>query len=211
MHEILPYSPPDNGGINKTNLLRKIWTKPRATLAYLLDKHIDEHVSLLFVLGGIARAVARVAAQYSTQSTHKMGVSAALLLAVIGGSISGIITYTGYSWGMSLVGGWLGGKATNDQFKIVLGWALVPSIATLIFLFPALSALNGEFASTPLLVHTLLAGCGLAQVGLGIWSSIILTKGVILIQNFGVGRALANVVLPGVVVIGMILLMASFW
>ena len=210
MHEVLPYSPPDNGGINKTNLLRKIWTKPGNTLAYLLDNGIDEHVSLFFVLGGIARAVARVATQYTTQSTHKMGISAALLLAVISGSISGIITYTGYSWGMSLVGGWLGGKATNNQFKIVLGWALVPSIATLIFLLPALSALNGAFAGSPLLVHTLLAGCELAQVGLGIWSSIILIKGIMLIQHFSVGRALANVVLPGAVVVGAILLIAIF-
>lgn len=211
MHEVLPYSPPNNGGIDKTNLLRKIWTNPRATLTYLLDRQIDEHVSLFFVLGGIARAVARVATQYATQPTHKMGVSAALLLAVMGGSISGIITYTGYSWGMSLVGGWLGGKATHDQFKIVLGWALVPGIATLLFLLPALSALNGEFASSPLLVQTLLAGCGLAQLGLGVWSSIILIEGVVLIQNFGVGRALANVVLPGAVVIGLLLLVASFW
>lgn len=211
MHEVLPYPPPDNDGINKTNLLWKIWTKPQATLAYLLDKHIDEHVSLFFVLGGIARAVARAAAQYSAHSTHKMSASAALIFAIIGGSISGIITYTGYSWGMSLIGGWLGGRATNDQFKIVLGWALVPSIATLAFLIPALSVLGGEFASTPLLTNTLLIGCGLAQIGLGIWSSVILLKGVVLIQKFGVGRALANVVLPGAVVIGLILLIASFW
>lgn len=211
MHEVLPYSPPDNGGINKTNLLRKIWTKPRATLAYLLDKHIDEHVSLFFVLGGIARAVVRATAQYAAHSTHKMSISAALLFAIIGGSISGIMTYTGYSWGMSLIGSWLGGRATNNEFKIVLGWALVPSIATLAFLIPALAVLNSEFASTPLLANTLLTGCGLAQIGLGIWSSIILIKGVVLIQNFGIGRALANVVLPGAVVIGLILLIASFW
>ena len=208
MHEVLPYSPPDNGGINRTNLFRKIWTEPGATLSYILANRIDEHVSLLFVLGGIVRAVGRAIAQHPT---HKMSGAAALVLAIIGGSISGIITYTGYSWGMSLIGGWLGGRATNDQFKIVLGWALVPSIATLAFLIPALSVLGGEFASTPLLANVLLIGCGLAQIGLGIWSSIILIKGVVLIQNFGVGRALANVVLPGAVVIGLILLIASFW
>jgi hypothetical protein len=50
MHEVLPYLPPDNGGINKTNLLRKIWTKPQATLVYLLDKHSDEHISLFLYL-----------------------------------------------------------------------------------------------------------------------------------------------------------------
>jgi hypothetical protein len=208
MHEILPYSPPDNGGINKTNLLRKIWTEPQATLSYILANHIDEHVSLFFVLGGIARAVARAVAQYPN---HKMGASAALIFALIGGSISGIITYTAYSWGMNLIGSWLGGKATNDQFKMVLGWALVPSIATLLFLIPALAALGGEFASTPLLTDTLLAACGLAQIGLGIWASVLLIKGVIIIQGFSLGRSLANVVLPGAVVIGLVLLIASFW
>jgi hypothetical protein len=208
MHKVLPYLPPDNGGINRSNLLRKIWTKPQAVLIYVLANQIDEQVSLFFVLGGIARAVARAVTQYPT---HKLGGSAALLLAIVSGSISGMITYTGYSWGMSLIGGWLGGKAPNAQFKIVLGWALIPSITTLLFLIPALSALSGEFASTPLLTNTLLVGCGLAQIGLAIWSTVILLKGVALIQGFTIGRSLANVLLPGIIVVGLILLIASFW
>jgi len=208
MHEVLPYSPPNNGGINRTNLFRKIWTEPRATLNYILANRINEHVSLLFVLGGIARAVGRAIAQHPT---HKMSGAAALVLAIVGGSISGIITYTGYAWGMSLAGGWLGGKATNDQFKIVLGWALVPTIATLLLSIPTLAVLSGEAASTPLLTHTLLVGGGVLQLGLGVWATIILLKGVALIQGFTIGRSLANVLLPGAVVVGLILLIASFW
>ena len=208
MHEVLPYLPPNNGGINRTNLFRKIWTEPQATLRYILANRVEEHVSMFFVLGGIARAVGRAIAQHPT---HKTGGAAALVFAIIGGSISGMITYTSYAWGMSLIGGWLGGKATNDQFKLVLGWALVPTIAALLLLIPTLSALSGEFASTPLLTSTLLIGCGLAQLGLGIWSSVILVKGVLLIQSFTVGRALANVLLPGAIVVGLILLIASFW
>lgn len=208
MHNVLPYSPPENGGINRTNIFRKIWTEPRATLRYILTNHVDEHVSLLFVLGGIARAVGRAIAQYPT---HKMGGAAALVFAIVGGSISGIITYTGYAWGMSLAGGWLGGKATTDQFKMVLGWALVPTIATLLLSIPTLAVLSGEAASTPLLTHALLAGCGLVQLGLGLWATIILLKGVTLIQDFTIGRALANVLIPGALVVGLVLFIASFW
>jgi hypothetical protein len=208
MHKVLPYSPPDNGGINRTNLFRKIWTEPQATLSYILANRVDEHVSMLFVLGGIARAMGRAVAQYPT---HKMGGAAALVLAIVGGSISGIMTYTGYAWGMRLAGGWLGGKATTDQFKMVLGWALVPTIATLLLSIPTLAVLSGEAGSTPLLTHTLLAGCGLLQLGLGVWATIILLKGVALIQDFTIGRALANVLLPGAVLVGIILLIASFW
>lgn len=207
MHEILPYSAPNKGGINRTTLLRKIWTEPQATLTYLVANSIDEHVSLLFVLGGIARAVSRAAAG----APSKTGASAALLFAVIGGSISGIITYTAYSWAMSLVGGWLGGKASTYQFKIVLSWALIPTIATLLFSVPILYLFDGASVSNSLLTDALLTGCSLAQLGLSIWAVIILIKGVMIIQRFEVGRALANMVLPGVAVVGVIVLIASFW
>lgn len=209
MHEVLPYSPPTNGGINRANLFRKIWTEPRATLSYVLANRVDEHVSMFFVLGGITRAVGRAITQYPT---NKMGGVLTLILAIVGGSISGMITYTSYAWGMSLIGGWLGGKASSDQLKTVLGWALVPTIATLLLLIPILAALSGEVLGVAgLLFGPLAMACALLQLGLGIWSTIILLKGVALVQGFTIGKSLANVLLPGVVLIGLILLIASFW
>ncbi|RZL13325.1 MAG: hypothetical protein EOO62_08440 [Hymenobacter sp.] len=209
MHEILPYSPPNNGGVNRTNLFRKIWTKPQATLTYILANRVDEHVSMLFVLGGITRAVGRAITQYPT---NKMGGALTLILAIVGGSISGMITYTGYAWGMSLIGGWLGGKASSGQLKTVLGWALLPTIATLLLLIPTLAALSGEIPGLagPLLFGPLAMACALLQIGLGVWSTIILLTGVALVQEFTIGRSLANVLLPGVVLVGLILLIASF-
>jgi hypothetical protein len=210
MHEVLPYSPPNNSGINRTNLFRKIWTKPRATLSYILVNRVDEHVSMLFVLGGITRAVGRAITQYPT---NKMGGALTLILAIIGGSISGMITYTSYAWGMSLIGGWLGGKASIDQLKTVLGWALVPTITTLLLLIPTLAALSGEVPGVagPLLSSPLAVVCAFLQMGLGIWSTVILLKGIALIQKFTIGKSLANVLLPGAVLIGLILLISSFW
>jgi hypothetical protein len=210
MHEVLSYSPPDNGGINRTNLFRKIWTEPRATLSYILANHIDEHVSMLFVLGGITRAVGRAIMHYPT---NKVGGSLTLILAIVGGSISGMITYTAYAWGMSLAGGWLGGKASSDQFKTILGWASVPNIAALLLLVPTFIVVSGE-ATRPLtvfLTNTLEVSCAFLQIGLGIWSTVILLKGVTLIQGFTTGRALANVLLPGALMVGLILAISTFW
>ncbi|MGI4762116.1 MAG: YIP1 family protein [Janthinobacterium lividum] len=210
MHKVLPYSPPDNGGINRTNLFRKIWTEPRATLSYILANQVDEHVSLLFVLGGITRAIGRAITQYPT---NKMGGATTLILAIVGGSISGMITYTGYAWGMSLMGGWLGGKASSDQLKTVIGWALVPTIATLLLLIPTLAVLSDEVSGMagPLLPNSLALACALLQIGLGIWSTVILLKGVALVQEFTIGRSLVNVLLPGALLIGLILLVSTFW
>ena len=210
MHEVLPYSPPDNRGINRTNLFRKIWTEPRATLSYILANQVDDHISMLFVLGGITRAVGRAITQYPT---NKMGGAGTLILAIVGGSISGMITYTGYAWGMSLTGGWLGGKASNAQLKIVLGWALVPTIASLLLLIPTLAVLSGEVISVagPLLSSLLTMACAFLQIGLGIWATAILLKGVALVQGFTIGRSLANVLLPGAVLVGFILLISAFW
>jgi len=210
MHEVLPYSPPDNGGINRTNLFHKIWTEPRATLSYILAHHIAEHVAMLFVLGGITRAVGRAIMHYPT---NKMGGSLTLILAIVGGSISGMITYTVYAWGMSLAGAWLGGKANTDQFKTILGWASIPSIAALLPLVPTLAVVSGEATSppTPLLADALQTGCGLLQIGLSLWSTLILLKGVVLIQGFTRGRALANMLLPGGILVGLLLLISLFW
>ncbi|MGI4864517.1 MAG: YIP1 family protein [Janthinobacterium lividum] len=205
MRESSSYPTSESGNSTKANLLRKVWTEPQATLRYSLAKCPDEYVTRLFVLGGITRAVGRAIAHYPG---HQMSAAASLIFAIIGGSISGVITYTAYAWGMSLAGSWLGGEASSDQFKTVIGWALVPTIASLLLL-PTLAVLGGEGPSLPLLPNALLLGCGLVQIVLGGWSTIILLKGVALVQGFRLGRSLVNVLLPGALLLIVILGVAS--
>lgn len=210
MQESSPYLSPESGNITKANLLRKIWLEPQATLRYVLARCPDEYVTRLFILGGIARAVGRAAGHYPGS---KLSVAASLVFALVGGSISGMVTYTAYAWAMRLLGGWLGGKASSNQFKTVLGWALVPAATALLLLLPALAIQSGELPIPKLtwLPNTLLIGCGLAEIVLGSWSTIILVQGVALIQGFTLSRALANVLLPGTVLLGTILLIATFY
>ena len=202
MHESSSYPAPASGNITKDNLLRKIWTEPQATLRYILARCPDEYVMRLFVLGGITRAVGRAISQHPG---HQMSAAGSLIFAIIGGSISGVVTYTAYAWGMSLTGDWLGGKASSDQCKTVIAWASVPTIASLVLLLPTLAVLGGEGPSLPRLPNAMLLGCGLIQIVLGGWSTIILLKGVALIQGFSLGRSLVNVLLPGVLLLAGIL------
>ena len=164
---------------------------------------------MLFVLGGIARAVGR-AASHPASKTNAAGL---LLLAVVGGSISGIMTYTIYAWGLSLTGRWLGGKASTAQFKTVLGWALVPLISSLALLIPTLAVLGGEAPMLPISLppSALVIGCGVLQLVLSTWSVTILLQGITLIQPFGIGKALLNMLLPGGLVIGAFLAFTALW
>ncbi|MGI4741888.1 MAG: YIP1 family protein [Janthinobacterium lividum] len=211
MHRVLPYSESDYEGIGKHNLLTSIWRRPRATLVFILAKQPDEYISILFFLGGIARAVERAISQ---QRSDKMSVGAMLLLAIVMGSTSGWITSSLYAWGMTIVGRWLGGTDDNDQFKTVLAWAQVPSIAGLLLLVPALVVFKGDSLrevrlAYPLLTHSVWLVVGLVEVGLGSWSVAILLKGVALIQGFSTARALANILLPGSLVVAFIFLIAG--
>lgn len=211
MYRVLPHSENDHASISKRKLLISIWFRPRATLAFILAKHPTDYISILFFLGGIARAIERAISQ---QQGNKADVSTTLLLAIIMGSISGWITSSLYAWGMTIVGRWLGGIDDNDKFRTVLAWAQVPSIAGLLVLWPALvflkdSSFREMRLSYPLLTSSILPMLLLAKIVLGSWSVAILLKGVALIQGFSPARALINMLLPGSLVVASILLIAG--
>jgi hypothetical protein len=211
MHKVLPYSESDYADISKRKLLASIWRRPRATLAFILAKYPDDYISVLFFLGGIARAVERAISQ---QGSDKMDVGTTLLLAIVLGSISGWITSSMYAWGMTIVGRWLGGIDDSNRFRTVLAWAQVPSIAGLLLLWPALVLLKDESfhevrLAYPLLISSVRPLLLLAKIVLGSWSVAILLKGVALIQGFSPTRALVNILLPGSFVVAFILLIAG--
>ncbi|MFD1874002.1 YIP1 family protein [Hymenobacter bucti] len=210
MHKVLPYSD-DNRGITKRSLLASIWRRPQATLAFILAKYPDDYVSILFFLGGIARAVERAISQ---QRNDKMNVGTILLLAVVMGSISGWITSSIYAWGLTIVGRWLGGIDDSNKFRTVLAWAQVPVIAGLLLLWPALVFLEDDSFQAlrlayPLLLSSVLPVLFIAKIALGSWSIAILLKGVALIQGFSIARALVNILLPGSLVVAFVLLIAG--
>ena len=84
-------------GVRDYNLLLKIWVQPQATLRYILAHCSTKYVTLLMLLGGIARTLGRV------DPAHPLP-SSALPVAVAIGSFSGWIFYYIYARGLLIAG-----------------------------------------------------------------------------------------------------------
>ncbi|RZJ85874.1 MAG: hypothetical protein EOO60_14200, partial [Hymenobacter sp.] len=189
----------DFAGVNEHNLLRKIWTVPQVTLSFILAKCPDKYLTVLLVLGGAVRALDRVVRQHDA---NKQVVTNRITIGVILGTLSGWLTYYCYAWGLSLTGSWLGGRATTDQLRTVLAWALVPSVASLALLLPQVAmsedgSFRREYGAYFVEGSSVIMLCWIGQVVLSTWSVIILLKGIALVQGFGLGKSILNMLLPG--------------
>jgi hypothetical protein len=211
MEDDLLESKMDFAGVSEHNLLRKIWTVPLATLSFILAKCPDKHVTVLLILGGAVRALDRVVRQHDAS---KQVVANGITIGVILGALSGWLTYYCYAWGLSLTGSWLGGRATTDQLRTILAWALVPSVASLALLFPQVALLEDgsfrrEYGAYFTEGSSVLMLCWIGQLVLNIWSVVILLKGIALVQGFGLGKSTLNMLLPGALIVLAILLIAK--
>lgn len=196
--------------INSTNLLSKIWVKPKQTLEYILKKDPDKYVTLFLVLGGMVKAIDRASVKNMGDNMSTLGV---LAIAIATGGLFGWISYYIYAWGMSVTGNWLKGYSEPKEFRTVLAWALVPTICSLILIAPQIAVFGDDlFRSTPVndsTFHSVMMGIfGILEVTLGVWSLVILVKGVALIQKFSIGKSILNIFLPGLVIIVPIILIA---
>lgn len=199
--------------ISEDTLLASIWLKPTATLKFILTRCPDKYVTGLLVLGGIARAVDRASQHNYGDRTSTLTL---LLTAFIMGGATGWISYYAYGWGMSATGRWLGGRADSEQFRTVLAWSLVPTVVALVLVIPQAFIFGDDlFRSEPTDTSAFAENArlvfGLVDIVMAVWAVIILICGVRLLQGFSVGRALANILLPAVVIIGVILAFAGIF
>lgn len=194
--------------INEENLISKIWLHPTATLKFILNNCPEKYVTILLVLGGIVRAISRAS---NKNLGDKMPTLAVLGMAILLGGLLGWIAYYIYAWAMSVTGEWLGGKSNPIKFRTIIAWALVPSIATLILLVPEVIILGDDLFKSEITNDSMINTFswllfGLLELTLGIWTVVILVKGTSLIQNFGIGKSILNMILPGLIFIVPILL-----
>ena len=189
--------------INDNNLFIKIWTVPKKTLTYILDKCPSKHVTLLLILAGIVKSIDRA----STKGMgDNMSTSAVLISAIIAGALFGWIGYYIYAWAMSTTGKWLKGNGVSSEFRTLIAWSSIPAIASLVLLVPELILFGEEFFKSEPIVDSdiyyyTLIGFGIIEMILGIWSLVIMVIGIMIVQEFKVGKAILNMFLPVLVLI----------
>jgi hypothetical protein len=193
------------------NLWTSIWTEPRATIRYLINTDPSRGVLVLAILGGTAQSLSRAI-------EHGMGeqlsIAAILLFAGTIGPAFGVLTLYIGSYVLQWTGRWIGGEGSLTTIRTALGWANVPMVfhlAITLFMIPVLGQVL--FRSEEAKVQLLGAGgsmafllYGLAALVLGIWSFVILLKGLGEVQGFSAWKAWGNVILAllPVVVLGIV-------
>lgn len=189
--------------LNEKDLLITIWTKPKLTLEFIFKYCPKKYVTSLLILGGVVNAIDQ---NYQHLLWHRYYFIIIIFIVMVIGGIFGWLFGYIYAALLSWTGKWINGKASTDQFITVISWALVPTISSLILLIPKLLIFGegffdidiSELSSSKAVAYLLITSMeGL----LSIWALVILIKGIMLIQNFNVGKAVLNIILPLIAII----------
>jgi len=189
--------------LDEKSLLITIWTKPKLTFDFILKYCPKKYVSFLLILSGIVNAVDQNYQHLTEQRSYSVIiVIIVIVISGIFGWISGYIYAALLSW----TGGWIKGKANTDQFITVISWAMVPFICSLILLIPKLLIFGDDLfyidiheQSLPKVVAYIIIK--LVEALLSIWTLVITIKGIALIQNFNIKKAILNAILALLVIV----------
>lgn len=185
------------------NPFLSIWSRPTKTLSFVLQNQPRKYINLLFVLGGIVKALDRALEKAGADSSFME----LIFLPVILGAAFGWISYYLMAYFISIAGDWLKGKADTADYRTVLAWALLPSLLGALIFIPRwiiFYETAGPNAGEGQILNYIDAFLQFIQIILGIWTFVIFVKGVKVIQNFSTLRALLNILLPVIVVLGII-------
>lgn len=110
------------------SLWSSMWLNPRKTIRQVVDINPRLHLLLLSSLGGIGQTLTNAA---SRAMGEQIPVPQLILLCVILGPLSGLITITIGGWLITWLGNLFGGTASRAETKAALAWSWVPFAATL--------------------------------------------------------------------------------
>lgn len=174
-------------------IFTKIWTIPRPIFKYINHLKYEKHLTILLILAGITSAFERAETNY-LGSNDSIGIT--IFASIIGGALFGWISYYLYSSLIRFTGKWLNGKANTDSILRTLAYASIPTITGLVLVIPKF-LLTG----TDLYQNLLTYGFTVVESILGIWTFVLYVIGISEVQQFSIGKALLNLLLPFIVIV----------
>lgn len=186
--------------LSDREVFMQIWTQPRKVFRFIDDYGYEKYLIPLLVLAGISRAFERASNQNTGEDNSLILV---ISLAIIVGGLFGWISYYFYSRLLSWTGRWLDGIADGQSILRVLTYGLLPSILGLFFVFIQVLIFgkevfveNATYQGSNILTNIVFWGAVIAQLILSIYSLILIVIGLSVVQRFGIGKAILNLLLP---------------
>jgi len=191
-------------------IFTKIWTSPRKIFKRINDEDYSKYVMVLLAISGISRAFG----QASNQNWgDKMSIWAILATCIIAGGLIGWVSYYIYAALISWTGKWLKGEGNTNSILNIMAYAMLPSIVALVFLVPQIGVYgneifkaDGDIVSAGVISNIFVYLSSFLQLAFGIWAIILIVIGVSVVQKFSIGKAILNMLIPGLLILVPVLL-----
>lgn len=198
--------------LSDTEIFTKIWTEPRRVLKYINETKYEKYFYILLFLAGVSGAFDRAANKSMGENASLLGIVAGC---VILGGFLGWLSYYIYAALLSWTGKWLDGKGDTDSIYRVLAYAMIPSAISLIFLVPQIAVYgidlfvkDGDLVNAGIVENIVFWGAILLEIILGIFTIIFSVIGLSEVQKISVWKAILNLVLPLLIILGPIVIIA---
>jgi len=183
-----------------------MWTQPRRTMRQVLETDPERLVLALAAIAGVSRALDR--ASLKSLGDH-LPLVAVLGLSIIGGALSGMLLLYLFGFLLRWTGRWFGaGGAAPQHVRAAIAWPNVITCWALLLWAPQLLLFGKELftTETPRLdanpgMTLLLLGFFLLELVVGVWFIVAFLKCVGEVQGFSAWKALANVLVAGLVMV----------
>ena len=194
-----------------------MWLKPRETIQSIVDHNPKQSVLLLASLFGISKVLDKASFNNAADTTSLSGIFA---IAIVGGSIYGIVSLYIGSFLIKHTGHWLGGKSNSENVRAAIAWSSVPVAWALLLWIPELAIFGKDLftSTTPTMVaHPYLAKSLLAielaiDITITIWTLVLLFRSLGQVHGFSAWKALGACLVAAplfvVPILGFVLLVA---
>jgi len=182
-----------------------ICIKPRATIQKIVDKNPKDSVILLACLAGISSVLGRASLRGMGDTMELFDI---ILLSLILGPFSGVISLYVGSYLIHWTGKWIGGTSSLQNIRAAMAWASMPTVISLLLLIPEVILFGEEMYTTQtpivdsstLLLYAFVIFSVIYLI-LGIWSFILYLHCLGQVQGFSLLKMFGNILLAGLVII----------
>lgn len=195
---------PEETVLTDKDIFTKIWTSPRMVFKSINDKRYNKFITVLMILVGILSALNRA---MNMNMGDRMNLMSVLIVCVIGGGIFGFLYFYIFAALLSWTGKWLKGKGNTKSLLRMISYALIPSLVVLFLMIIRIVLFgNDEFKSNVdlfdngILFTIITLFSILVEIGIGVWTLVILVIGTSEVQKLSIGKAILNLILPVIVI-----------
>jgi hypothetical protein len=185
-----------------------IWLNPKPTIRAIVNYDPKHRFILLAIIYGLPMALNFA---QSSSMIESIPLWAILLAAAVISPFIGALGITVSSLLLTWTGKWIGGRGNFDKVRAAVAWSNVPNLVT-VFLWGALVITFGSQAFARGFTESTFVGYQsgvifivfLMESIISIWGFIILLRMLGEVQRFSTWKALLNIVIPLVIIIGAI-------